>query len=182
MNRIYPSILPSRRSEFQAPFPLPVATDVTQDVSTANANEYSFELELKKIDPQAYTILIHVGYGEINDTPPSGMTGADDYVLTIPGAADGTEIYAVVTYDTDTLDITSRSLGFDFSVPDSTLGILYIPIGFVDITYGPTGAISEVSPHNRHCGDINISFVYGAANAAPALFELVQFADPQPLS
>src|ERR1039458_5132413 len=78
-----------------APFPtLPAAATgdgVVPGPPSLNANEYSFELELDSIDTEAYTIDIHVGYGEINDTPPDGMTGADDYIFTIPGAADGTE-------------------------------------------------------------------------------------------
>lgn len=152
-----------------------------EDVTATQTNEYSFELEVASINTDDGQVDIHVGYGEINDTPPTGMTGADDYTLTI--SLDGTEIYAIITYDTDTLEITSRSLAFGSSVPDSTFGTLYVGIGFVDINYDPdTGKISEVNPHNRHCGDINVSFLYGAANAAPAVFTLAQFAGPQPLS
>jgi hypothetical protein len=168
-----------------APFPsLPAAAAGDEGVPgppSANANEYSFELELDSIDVDAYTIDIHVGYGEINDAPPDGMTGADDYIFTIPGAADGTEFYAVITYDTDTLSITSRTLGFADSVPDSTLGILYVPIGFVDITYGDAGKITEVNPHNRYCGDINLQLSYGVFNGAPALFPMPILGIPQPL-
>jgi hypothetical protein len=183
--------LPATASRFEfktssvapsAPFPaLPATAPGDGGVAgppSANANEYSFELELDSIDVDAYTIDIHVGYGEINDTPPDGMTGADDYLFTIPGAADGTEFYAVITYDTDTLAITSRSLAFDFAVPDSTFGTLYVPLGFVDITY-TDGKITEVNPHNRQCGDIVIAFIYGAFNGAPAIFTLRQYGDPQ---
>jgi hypothetical protein len=170
------------------PFPTitpPAQTvDDSEEATGDQNNEYGFELELdapkgvKAIDVDAGTAKIHVGYGEINDTPPDGMTGDDDYFLTI--SVDGTEIWAVVTYDTSTLEITSRSLNFGASVPASTFGTLYIPIGFVDISYDPaTGKIKEVNPHNRQCGDINISFVYGSANAAPALFYLSQFGDPE---
>jgi len=124
-----------KQSTETPPFP---ATDPVQQTTeeseeaTAATNEYSFELELESIDNESGSVEIHVGYGEINDAPPDGMTGADDYFLTISG--DGTEIYAVVTYDTDTLDITSRSLAFGSSVPDSIFGTLYVPIGFVDLT------------------------------------------------
>jgi len=176
----YPHLF-SNKSDYTAPFPETLPADQVIETTTAadQTNEYSFELELDSIDTEAYTIDIHVGYGEINDTPPDGMTGADDYILTIPGAADGTEIYAVVTYNTDTLAITSRSLGFNFSVPDSTFGTLYVPIGYVDIAYAPTtGAITEVNPHNRHCGDINVAFVYGIVSAARAVFTLQQLSDP----
>jgi hypothetical protein len=103
------------------------------------------------------------------------MTGADDYILTITD--DGTEIWAVVTYNTTTLAITSRSLAFGPSVPDNTWGTVYVPIGFVDITRA-NGKITEVSPHNRHCGDINIEFVYGAMNGVPALFFCQELSPP----
>ncbi len=178
-----PSEPQSRHSQFQADFPVVDDAVVADTSGSTNANEYSFELEVKQIDPRAYTIDIHVGYGEINDTPPDGMTGADDYVLTIAGAADGTEIWAVVTYDPNSLAITSRSLNFGFTVPDSTLtstiGTLYIPIGFVDINYNSrTGAITSVDPHNRQCGDINIAFIYGAVNGAAGIFFLPQYVTP----
>lgn len=161
--------------------PDPVVTSTTQeDVPPAPpTNEYSFELQLSSIDQDAFTIDIHVGYGEINDTPPDGMSGADDFIFTIPGADDGVEIWAEVDYDTDTLDITGRTLNFGTSVPDTTFGTLYVPIGFVDISYdGITGAITEVDPHNRQCGDVNISLVFGDLNGAPALYHLREYADP----
>jgi hypothetical protein len=168
-----------------APFPtLPAAATgdgVVPGPPSLNANEYSFELELDSIDTEAYTIDIHVGYGEINDTPPDGMTGADDYIFTIPGAADGTEFYAVITYDTDTLAITSRTLAFAASVPDSDLGTLNVGIGFVDISYDGDGKITEVNPHNRYCGDINLQLSYGVFNGAPALFPVPILGIPQPL-
>ena len=158
-----------------------------QGAPATNVNEYSFELEnyaspgTLAIDPDAYTVSIHVAYGEINDTPPDGMTGADDYFLTIPGANDGTEIYAVITYDTDTLAITSRTLAFAASVPDSDLGTLNVGIGFVDISYDGDGKITEVNPHNRYCGDINLQLSYGVFNGAPALFPVPILGIPQPL-
>lgn len=169
----------SNKSDYTAPFPEAITEDQVIAAATPeeNTNEYSFQLDVDFIDAKDYTVNIHVGYGEINDTPPDGMTGADDYILFIPGANDGTEIYAVVTYDTTTLAITSRSLAFGFSVPDSTLGTLYIPIGFVDITYDEHGTITGADPHNRQCGDIQLGFLYGAMNGAPALFILNQVLD-----
>jgi hypothetical protein len=106
------------------------------------------------------------------------MTGADDYILTITD--DGTEIYAIVTYDTSNLAITSRTLAFGASVPSNTYGTLYVPIGFVDITTSG-GKITAVNPHNRQCGDINICFEYGIANGYPSLYTTVQLGNPVPL-
>ncbi len=162
-------------TDYQAPFPENVNTETTTALTptAANLNEYSFELELDSIDSEAFTIDIHVGYGEINDTPPDGMTGADDFILTIPGAADGTEVYAIITYDTDTLDITSRTLAFDFSVPDPTFGVIYWPIGFIDITYNTDGSIDKVNPHNRQCGDMKFEFGLIPFNGAPGIAPIV---------
>lgn len=160
--------------------PVAAVPGLTVTAATEQANEYSFELEVDSIDTDAGDVDIHIGYGEINDIPPAGMTGADDYVITI--SVDGTEIWAVITYDPDTLLITSRSLAFGPAVLPSTLGILNVPVGFVDINYDPmTGKIIEVNPHNRQCGDINVAFVYGAQNGARALIPLRMYADWVPV-
>ena len=158
-------------SHYQAPFPTPQGgTTAVATEENSNANRYSFELELDSVDAKAYTVDIHIGYGEINNDPPVGMTEEDDYVVTLAGAASGTEFWAVITYDPDSLEITSRSINWGPSVPDTnTIGTLYVGLGFVDFDYGPGGKIIAVYPRNRQCGDINLVFTYGALNAEPAI-------------
>jgi hypothetical protein len=170
-------------TSFQPSFPEAsntVETAATDDSGSSNANEYSFELEVDSIDNgDTPSVDIHVGYGEINDTPPTGMTGADDYVLTI--SIDGTEIWAVITYDTSTLAIISRALAFGASVPASTFGTLYVGIGFVDIAFNGDGKITEVNPHNRQCGDINFDLITGELNGAPALYPIAILSNAVPI-
>lgn len=176
--RHHVTIVPSEGAASAPSAGLPVTT-----AAVADSGDYSFKMALDGIDTDAYTVDIHISYGEINWEPPAGMTSANDYAITIPGSADGTEFYAVITYDPATLAVTSRSITFDWSVPDSVLGTLNIPIGTVHITYDPlTGDIAAVTPHNRQCGDIVIAFVYGSANSAPALFTLRGYDDPVPLA
>lgn len=167
------------------PFPTPSPSEAggTQNPGgAAGSNVYGFQLDLDSIDQTAYTIDIHVRYGEINLEPPDGMTDADDYVFTIPGANDGEEIWAGIIFDIPTLSLTDRYLDHGLVIPNSTLvgttGTLIVPIGFIDIQYGGGGSISVVTPRNRHCGDINIGFVYGAVNGSPGLFFLSQLDDP----
>lgn len=128
-------------------------------------NVYSFKL----IKPTVAGGNVTMVYGEINGLAPTEMSGGNDYTFTV---AAGNEVYAIVTYDTSTLAITSRTIGWGGSVPDSSSGILYIPLGYVNIS-GTT-----ISPHNRQCGDINICFSYGDDNGQPALLFLNQYDDP----
>lgn len=159
------------RTDYQAPWPENTATAVESTTEEVATNEtYSFRVAFEEFDNDAGTITIHIADGEINDEFPDGMSGSDDYFFTYSSALDGEEIYAIVTYDTDTLAITSRSLGHGIAVPDSTLGTLYVPIGFVDIDYDPsTGDPTDAFPHNRHCGDIRFELIFGTANGVPVV-------------
>lgn len=169
------------RTHNQIPFPEPENTAVTQqNIAAAGNDRYSFQLRLDA--KEAATVDILVTDGEINNEFPTGMTGADDYVLTL--SVDGTEIWAVVTYEEEisgsahTLEITSRSLDFGAAVPDSIFGTLYIPIGYVDWELDGDGNISNVFPHNRQCGDINIGFTVGNHNGVPAVIPVRLYDDP----
>jgi hypothetical protein len=153
----------------------PSVTREEGDESSAETNTYSFKGTVASIDKDAGTVEVHVGYGEINEEPPDGMSGADDYFLTI--SVDGTEIYAVITYDPDTLEITSRSLAFASEVPESELGTLYVPLIAIDIDTDGSGNIREVVVRNRHCGDIIFALIYGSVNGKAAIIPLANLGD-----
>lgn len=83
------------------------------------------------------------------------------------------EVWLVVTYDTTTFDITSRSIGL--SGDDNVLGTLYILIGGASVSTDSNGN-STVAPYNAHCGDIFFTFDFGGLNGKPAL-KLTPFSD-----
>lgn len=156
-----------------------VIEQTTQEVAASTNEGYQFQFLFDSIDGDigSQTVDILILDGEVNGTFPSGMTGADDYTVTLTTA--GSEVYVVQTYNTSTLVFDTPTIAFGASVPDSTFGTLYVPLGFVDWDYDPdTGAIINVVPRNRQCGDINIALVFGAYNAARAVFALHQYSDP----
>jgi hypothetical protein len=100
----------------------------------ARAGDLSFRVYASTIGGGSITDL---GFAE-GDTPP--------YVVTI--AATG-KFWGIITIDTDTGDITSRSLNYGASMPDDTTDTFYVEIGTYDVTdgtltlsntrYGPIG-------------------------------------------
>lgn len=164
-------------------------------------NIYSFQMDdatnttVKTSDGKPLTpgakVLIHDGEVSANGSDgvvPSGM-GNDDFILNI--AADGDDVWVEVTYDPTTLTISSATVNTGTGIPNSTLGNAYLLLGYVTfkqdakgntIFNKTTGLPVGTDPHNTQCGDINIAFMYGAFNAAPALFLLSQIDAPQPLS
>lgn len=91
--------------------------------------------------------------GDINGELPDGM-GADNYTLSV--STDGW-IWAVISYDTTTFEITSRSLDFGADVPVNTFGTLYATVAFFAVIDPGGGGQLFTIPTNRHCGDINVS-------------------------
>lgn len=136
--------------------------DKYYEATGAGTEHYSFQI-VDASDDSGPKILIYDG--QINDELPSGM-GGDNYIL---GASNGMEIWAIITYDTTTFAITSRTLGF--SGGDDTLGTLHILIGGVAIDSEGT-----VKPYNAHCGDIHFTFDFGGLNGQPAV-KLTPFGD-----
>jgi hypothetical protein len=137
---------------------------------SSNSNIYAFQMD----SAGATQILIHDGQVSSNGGSgvfPSGM-GSDNFTLTV---ADGDQVWVEVTYDTTTLAITSATIANGAAIPDSSLGDAYFLLGYVNIASGAT------VPHNTQCGDINIAFIYGDFNGAPALFLLSQLDVAQPL-
>lgn len=172
------------KTDYQAPFPESVTTDVTETTPAPSviSNIYSFQMD-DATDNEGAKVLIHDGEVSTNGGDgmlPDGM-GNDDFILTIN--ADGDDVWVEVTYDTGTLDITSLTIGTGTGIPDSSLGNAYVLLGYV--TFGnlnpKTGFPTSTDPHNTQCGDINIDQIYGAFNGQPALFLLSQIDAPQPI-
>jgi hypothetical protein len=185
----FPSAPVDQRSHYQAPFPETVAEAVTQQNIVAVSNIYSFQMD-DATDKEGPKVRIHDGEVSANGDNgevPDGM-GNDDFILGI--ANDGDNVWVEVTYDTDTLAITSRTIGTGSGIPDSTLGDAYLLLGYVTfaqdakgntIYSSKTGLATGTDPHNVQCGDINIAFMYGAFNGAAALYLLSNLDAPQPI-
>lgn len=117
---------------------------------------------------------VKVRDGKIKGTFPAGM-GFDNYVLTLTNPDDSL-IYAGITFNAQTLEITSRFLGVSDSATfpvsridepvgtEPSVGFVYWLIGF---TYTKDDVFKIL---NTRVGDINFELVYGANNAGkPAL-------------
>jgi hypothetical protein len=137
----------------------------------------SFGLSLDTVDNDAGTVSIIIDYGEINLEPPEDMDPDTDFTFDL--VTPGSEIWAEVTYDPDTLVIDGRTLEFGATLPDSLHeltvdgGIVRFPIGYVDWEYDDDGNITGVSPHNRLVGDINFQLIVGANNSTPAILPVI---------
>lgn len=153
--------------------------------AVADVNTYSFKMIDASNDPKnphfkdkpkpPVILIIDGSVSDSSGNPqfPSGM-GNDDFYLQVGG--DGYVVWCEITYDTSTLLITSANINQGSSIPASTLGDTFIKLG--DITIESNGT---VTPHNTQCGDINLAFIYGALNGAPALYLLSQMDVPQAL-
>ena len=154
------------------PDPEPYAqSTVEQTPATADDNNYGFKM-IDASDNEGPKVLLIDGY--VNGMLVPGM-GNDDFILPVGG--DGYKIWVEVTYDTITLAITSLNINQGPTIPDSTYGDAYLLLGDVSIDDK-----DNLTPRNAQCGDINIAFIYGALNGAPAIYLLSQLDDPQPIS
>lgn len=106
--------------------------------------------------------------GKINGEFPDGM-GFGEYALTIPDGAG--DIWAGVTFDPDTLEITSRFLDSGTFPEPPDFGTFYIYLGFAFLDGG-----GKFQVHNTYVGDINFELVYGAFNGQPAILPVQVFA------
>jgi hypothetical protein len=159
--------------DFQAPFPLPTATTTTPtETATSDVNDYGFKMiDASETDDNGnpvFKVLIFDGY--VNGQLPSGM-GNDDFILPVGG--DGYKIWVEVTYNANTLAITPPTINQGPVIPDSSLGNAFLLLGDVSVTD------TSLTPRNAQCGDINVSFIYGALNGAAAIYLLSQVDDPQ---
>lgn len=131
-------------------------------------------------DPPETSNKVLVRDGKINGAFPSGMGAGEDYILDLADPADSL-IYAAVSFNAETLEITSRTLGvsgsgdFPASTLDDTDGFFATLLGF---TYLEDDTFFVL---NTHVGDINFELVYGASNGAPALLPVARYATWIPL-
>lgn len=122
-------------------------------------------------NPPVTTYKVLVQDGKINGTFPTGM-GFGNYILPITTPSNAI-IYAGITFNPDTLAITSRFLGVSTAalfpesrVEDITHGFLYWQIGFTYL------AASVFTIWQTKLGDINFEFTYGSFNNKPALLPI----------
>lgn len=171
-----PRPMPAREGKItRRPTEFPPTQSVTQTTisggSSSSTTHFSFELE-DDSSPTVPSVIIKDG--EINGETPIGM-GTDEYNLT--GLYDGCFINCIITYDSDTLEITSTTFAVAADVPDSSLGVLYIEIGRVYFDYNVEGHVVNFTAVNTQCGDINFQFVYGALNGQPAVLPVAVYGD-----
>lgn len=107
--------------------------------------------------------------GKINGTFPAGM-GGGDYTIDLDNPEDA-NVLAGITFDEETLEITSRfiqettSEAFPENRIEDGVGFFYWPLFF---TYFDDGGKFQI--HIQLLGDLTVNFAYGFYNAAPALF------------
>jgi hypothetical protein len=106
--------------------------------------------------------------GKVNGEFPDGMSLDTDYILSLEEEA-WQEILLIVTYDPDTLEITSRTLDVSDDPDDSSDGTLIVAIADIYITYDGAGK-PVVTIDQKIVGDLDFSLIYGALNGAPALY------------
>jgi hypothetical protein len=135
-----------------------------------DASHYSFQLENASEGDDAK---VRIMDGEVNGEVPDGM-GTDDYVI---DTHDGGKVTLIITYDNNTLEITSKTFAVYDEIPDAELGVFYIEIGATFVDHDESGHIKEFTTVNTQCGDINFNMIYGAFNGNPAIVPVNIFGD-----
>lgn len=171
---------PQVSEESKRSIPRPAFPVLTPQVPTQVAPDAASTVSLAFLltpatDPATGALSVTVTDGLINDVYPSGM-GYGGYTLAVVEEP-YQQVYAVVLYDEDTLEITSRTLGISDSPPTSESGSLVIPIGYLTVTYDGGGK-PILTATNQTVGNIKFQFIYGSYNAAPALFPVLVAANP----
>lgn len=129
---------------------------------------------------------VQVVDGKVNDEYPTGM-GFGDFILDLVEET-FQEVYLYITFDSLTLDITSRTIDVSDTPPDSsvtaTVGTLILPLADITISYttGPPSLPYVSDIHQIEIGDIIFQLVYGALNGAPALLPVRAYGDWVPVT
>lgn len=112
--------------------------------------------------------LIRVIYGTISGEPPSGMSEGDDppYTLTASGTK---SVYAIVTINTSTGAITSRSLGHATSVPSDSDSTFFFELfsytvsgGTISISQSVAGSLTFSACRDWYSNPVTWSPTWGA--------------------
>lgn len=158
-------------------------------VNSAEDPDISFFLSDASVtegDPPELSNKVLVNTGKINGEFPTGM-GTEDYILDVEDPHDCL-IYAIVTFDPDTLEILSRDLGAakaaDF--PDDGIGVETEGVGqfaqLLGFTYFDSDEDFRI--HQVFAGDINFKIIYGqnegnaSALAVPCYSDWMDIPDP----
>lgn len=161
------------QGEIPAFKPTPLPDRAAQ--SSASALKLPFALTLKK---SGGVVKVKVRDGYVNGVFPTGM-GSDNYELTITNPADAI-IYAIMTYNPDTLAVLSTDLGVstaaDFPASEivttpAPLATVVVQIGFVYVQDDKPVVLNSIA------GDINYALIYGARNGAPAMLPVKTYTD-----
>jgi len=148
------------------------------------ADEFPFQLiglveATSEFDPTLIT-RVRVVQGKINGEFPDGMGFDDDPTTQFKlDITDDTTIVAQVTFDPDTLGITSRTV-FESDDPDDSeitedLGTLNFEIGYAQIEFDAESNPTVVDTQNNFVGNMMFELVYGALNGRPALIPVATY-------
>lgn len=156
-----------RGSVVRQPVPVTETATTTAEEQAAAASVPDIAFYLSDAT-EGDTAKVFVADGKVDGTFPDGM-GGGDYVLT-PGDPADAIIYVHATFNPETLELTSRSLGISAAAdfPDSRVdeegGFLYWQLGFTFLD-GDTFRVVVT-----RTGDIHVELLYGAYNGKPALW------------
>jgi hypothetical protein len=129
----------------------------TVDPLSVQFTQYAFQLIPSEQDGVA---ALRVSYGEINGEAPDEMVKPSNgnpqggYVMETPPSG---WIYAIITFDRITREITSRTIGYGQTIPDDRPELVHFPIGEIEKIPGPNpeGPDTYRILHQAQCGHIN---------------------------
>jgi hypothetical protein len=159
-----------------------VATD--KDEGTVASGFQVQDASVTKNDGPADAPLVHtqilINTGHVNGDLPIGMVKDVDYILEIPQDP-FLAVLLFITYDEDTFEVTSVSIGVTDDPPEQSPGIMIVTLAEIQVTFdadsNPIVNITQI-----WLGDINFQFVFGAFNGGPAVYPLLSITDPIPFS
>lgn len=121
---------------------------------------------------------VQVMAGQVNGEFPDGMLIDNDPPFKLD-ITDDTTIVVQVTFDPETLAISSRTC-FESDDPDDStvtdlLGTLNFLVGYAQIELDSHSNPAAVTTQNNFVGNMNFELVYGALNGQPALLPVTTY-------